>query len=252
MDTPTEKIVSDNQKTWNLVCDLFADASALPDWGPFGIGADLDLIPEIKGKTFLEIGCGSGRSIKYLMQEDAERVYGLDLSPKQIEEASRYNRQEIEDGKVVLIQSQMENKIDIEPVDFVISVYAIGWTVAPEKVFSNIYSYLKPGGVFIWSWDHSIFTDIEYKDGGYYIEHSYHEEKPVTLIDWKKRGTTAHITYRKTSTWFRLLRDAGFNIIGYHEPAPKNLNRGHDDPEKYYSIQKAKKMPCSFIFVCQN
>lgn len=146
----------------------------------------------------------------------------------------------------------MENKINIEPVDYVVSVYAIGWTIAPEEVFKIIYSYLKPGGLFVWSWDHSIFTDIRYEDNKFFVEHSYHEEKPVTLRDWKKEGTTAHITYRKTATWFQLLRDAGFNIIGYHEPAPKNLDHGHNAPEKYYSIQKAERIPCSFIFVCQK
>jgi hypothetical protein len=49
-----------------------------------------------------------------------------------------------------------------------------------------------------------------------------------------------------------LLRNAGFEIVGYHEPKPKNLSRGHDDPTKYYSIQKAEKIPCSFIFVCKK
>ena len=169
MNSTPNEIVSDNRKTWNLVCDLFADASALPSWGPFGIGTDLDLIPEIKGKTFLEVGCGSGRSLKYLAREGAVRIYGLDLSPKQLEEAHLYNQQEIKDGKIVLIQNQMENKINIEPVDYVISIYAIGWTVAPEEVFKNIYSYLKPGGLFIWSWDHTIFTDVQYENGKFFV-----------------------------------------------------------------------------------
>jgi hypothetical protein len=40
--------------------------------------------------------------------------------------------------------------------------------------------------------------------------------------------------------------------VGYHEPEPINLSRGHTDPTKYYSIQKAKKIPSSFIFVCKK
>lgn len=248
----SNKIISENQNTWDIVADLFVDASALPVWGPFGIGDDLNLIPEIKGKTFLEIGCGSGRSIKYLTKNGAKKVYGLDLSPNQIEEATIHNQEEIKQGKVELIQGSMEEKNKIEPVDFVFSIYAIGWTPEPEKTLKNIYSYLKPGGLFVWSWDHTFFTDVQYEDGKFVVIYKYHEENSLAIKNWKKEGATANVTYRKTSSWFQLLRDAGFEIVGYHEPKPKNLSRGHDDPAKYYSIQKAEKVPCSFIFVCKK
>ena len=137
----SNKIISENKSTWDIVADLFVNSSALPVWGPFGIGDDLNLIPEIKGKTFLEIGCGSGRSIKYLTENGAKKVYGLDLSPKQIEEATAHNQEEIKQNKVQLIRGSMEEKIKIKPVDFVFSIYAIGWTPEPEKhlkIFTHI------------------------------------------------------------------------------------------------------------------
>ena len=252
MDDSSKKIITENKKTWDKVADLFVNASALPVWGPFGIGDDLKLIPEIEGKTFLEIGCGSGRSIKYLTEKGAKKVYGLDLSVKQIEEATAHNQEEINQGKVQLIEGSMEENIGIEPVDFVFSIYAIGWTPEPEKTLKNIYSYLKLGGLFIWSWDHTFFTDVQYENGKFVVVYAYHEENSLGIKNWKRDGATAYLTYRKTSTWFQLLRNAGFEIVGYHEPKPKNLSRGHDDPTKYYSIQKAEKVPCSFIFVCKR
>lgn len=246
--------IEDNRKAWNHVCDLFADAASLPEWGPFGIGEDLDLLGEIKGKTFLDIGCGSGRSVGYLIQKGAKKVYGLDLSPMQLEEARRFNSPWTKDGNITFFEGKMEDKLDIEPVDGVVSVYAIGWTVSPEETLRNIYGYLKPGGIFAWSWDHTFFTDVQYDDASsnFFIRYSYHDENPVILENWKKEGARAHITYRKTSSWFRLLREAGFDIIGYHEPSPRNMRRGSDDPHKHYSIQKADKIPSSFIFVCQK
>ena len=246
------KIISTNRKTWDKVADLFADASALPFWGPFGIGADLNLIPKIKGKTFLEIGFGSGRSIKYLTDKGAKRVYGIDLSPKQYEAAARYNGSAVKNGKARLILGAMEKRYAIPPVDVAFSIYGIGWTPNPKKTFKNVYLYLEQGGLFIWSWDHTFFTDVQYADGEYFVKYSYHEEKPIAMKNWKKSDSTAHLTYRKTSTWFRLLRQAGFDIIGYHEPSPVNLDRGSKDPKKHYSIQKAKKVPATFIFVCRK
>lgn len=252
MKNKSDKIISENRKTWDKVFDLFINASALPIWGPFGIGENLNLIPEIKGKTFLEIGCGSGRSIKYLVKKGAKKVYGIDLSEKQIKEATAYNQKEIDQEKARLIQCPMEEKVGVESVDIVFSIYAIGWTPEPEKTLKNIHSYLKPGGLFIWSWDHTFFTDVRYENGKFTVVHSYHEENVRTKKNWKKEGVAAHITHRKISTWFQLLCKAGFEIVGYHEPKPKNLHRGHDDPKEYYSIQKAEKIPCSFIFVCKK
>jgi len=247
-----DAITSENEKTWDAVADQFVEASALPVWGPFGIGDDLNLIPDIEGKTFLEIGCGSGRSIKYLTNRGALKVYGLDISTTQLEEATRYNKESVIEGRVELIKGRMEDDLNIEPVDVIFSVYAIGWTSDPEVTLKNMYTCLKPGGTFIWSWDHTIYTDIHYDEGKYVVNYSYHEEKPLAIKNWKKEGVTAHLTYRKTSTWFRLLRDAGFEIEGYYEPKPKNMDRGFEAPEKYYSIQKAEKLPATFIFVCKK
>lgn len=244
---------SENEKTWDAVADQFVDASALPVWGPFGVGDDLNLIPEIKGKTFLEIGCGSGRSIKYLTDNQAEKVYGLDISSVQLKEAENFNKEAIAQGRAELIKGKMEDSLNIEPLDIVFSVYATGWTQDPKQTLKNIYSYLKPGGQFIWSWDHSLFSDVVYEDGKFIVEHEYHNEEPIVLPNWKKaQGFNAHLTCRKVSTWFQLLKDAGFEIIGFYEPAPKTLDRGSEDPSKYYAIQKAKKVPCTFIFVCQK
>lgn len=239
-----------NNKTWNGVADLFFEASSLPTWGPFSVGKDLKLINKIKGKTFLEICCGSGRSIKYLMDRGAKKLIGLDFSKTQIDEARKHNQDNVDSGNVELFQTPMETIIKIKPVDFVFSVYGIGWTLNPKRTFANIYSYLKPNGKFIWSWDHTFFTDVDYEKGKFFVKYSYHDEKELEIKNWKKEGFTAHICYRKTSTWFKLLREAGFEIVGYYEPKPINLARGHSDPKKYYSIQKAKLIPSSFIFEC--
>jgi len=70
------------------------------------------------------------------------------------------------------------------------------------------------------------------------LKHSYHDEGLWVKENWMESNNAAHIAYRKSSTWFQLLGQAGFEITGYHEPAPKNMNWGHNDPERYYSIQK--------------
>lgn len=241
-----------NKRTWNEVAPSFFEASALPVWGPFGVGEDLKLIPTIKGKVFLEIGCGSGRSAKYLSKRAAKMVYGIDFSSTQITEAARYNANAVKKGKVKFIHSPMEKKQNLSPIDIAFSVYALGWTLNPKKTLANIYFYLKKGGLFIWSWDHGFFSDVEYKNAEYVVTHSYHNEELIHIKDWKRKGFDIELIYRKSSTWFQLLTQAGFEVIGYHEPKPRDLSRGHTDPAKYYSIQKAEKVPSTMIFVCRK
>lgn len=244
--------IKKNEVLWDAIHEQFADASALPVWGPFGVGENLDLIPDIENKIFLEVGCGSGRSLKYLADRGAKKVYGLDFSEKQIEASARCNEGLIKKGQVKLFKAPMEERVDIEQVDVVFSIYAIGWTSDPERTLSNIYFYLKPGGSFVWSWDHTFFKDVQYKDGDFVVTYAYHDEKPIAIKDWKTEGHDAHLTYRKTSTWFKLLAEAEFQVAEYHEPKPVNLLRGYEDPEEYYSIQKAEKVPATFIFVCRK
>ena len=245
-----DEMTSTNQKTWNNVAPDFLEASALPVWGPFGVGEDLNLIDEIEGKTFLEVGCGSGRSIKYLVDQGAKKVFGIDFSETQIAEATRHNLASIGKGKVKIIQMPMEQDFDIEEVDTAFSIYALGWTLDPETTLANIFLHLKTGGHFIWRWDHSFFSDVIYKDGEYILAHSYHDESLLTIKNWKRQGNDINIVYRKASTWHQLLRQAGFEIVGFYEPKPKNLIRGYNDPAKYYSIQKAEKVPATMIFDC--
>jgi SAM-dependent methyltransferase len=243
-------LISENERTWDAVADQFVEASALPEWGPFGVGADLGLIPEVAGLTFLEVGCGSGRSIKWLTDHGAAHVYALDVSSVQLAEAERHNRAAVAEGRVTLLKGRMEDRLAIPSVDVIVSVYAIGWTPDPAATFASLHAALKPGGRFIWSWDHTIATDVQYEDGRFAVAYSYHEEKPIAIKDWKGSGHAAHVTYRKNATWFCLLREAGFEVVGYHEPAPVTLAHGSEDPTKHYAIQKARRVPVTVIWEC--
>lgn len=241
-----------NKQAWNIVAPLFRGGSALPKWGPFSVGInDKSLIGPIKNKTFLEIGCGSGHSIRYLVGRGAKKVYGIDLSHTQIEFARSLNKKAISKGKVELFEVPMEQKLKIGPVDTVFSIYGIGWTLNPKRLLRNIRSYLKPGGRFVWSWDHSIFSDVEHRKGKLVIKHSYHDESEIFVKDW--RGSKgAYITYRKTATWFQPLSDNGLSVIRYLEPRPVRIPEKIKDPKRYYSTFKAKMIPATIIFVCRK
>ena len=66
-----EAALATNRSGWNKVAPLFHGGTALPEYGPLAPTEDtLTLLDEVPGSRVLELGCGSGHSLRYL----AERV----------------------------------------------------------------------------------------------------------------------------------------------------------------------------------
>lgn len=146
-----------NKRGWEKSAERFFGRTALPEYGPFAEREDvLCLFGEIAGKAVLDIGCGSGHSLQYMGDSGASELWGIDLAAKQINTASNVlsNQQSV----VRLFESPMEENPGLPSnyFDIVYSIYALGWTVDLNRTLLNIQSYLKPGGVFIFSWEHPL------------------------------------------------------------------------------------------------
>lgn len=198
-----EEILSINQKGWNKVASLFYGGTALPKCGPLAFTeAELNLIPDLAGKKALELGCGSGHSLAYLREiKNAGEVWGLDLLETQIRFA-----QEFLEGKNVsarlFIASMDENPGILENYfDLVVSIYFLGWTADLPRTLTLITSYLKPGGIFVFSWEHPAYRSLRYEAdlGKYVFEDSYLEEGPAVHPTW--RSVEIIIKHRKLSTY---------------------------------------------------
>ena len=60
--------------------------------------------------------------------------------------------------------------LPLEYFDIVYSIYALGWTVDLQKTLSHIHSYLKPGGIFIFSWEHPIHDRLTYENSSFTLK----------------------------------------------------------------------------------
>ncbi|MFS0864380.1 class I SAM-dependent methyltransferase [Fredinandcohnia sp. 179-A 10B2 NHS] len=240
--------LTQNKKSWDTVAHHFNGKDALPSYGPFTQSEDeLQLFGEIKDKKVLEIGIGSGHSLLYMAEKGASELWGVDLSQAQIETAKNTLR----DYQPNLNCAPMEMDIGLpkEYFDYVYSIYAIGWTTDLDITFRLIYSYLKKGGSFIFSWDHPLYSHITSKGGTITLEGSYQEEGPATLENFKEDHVTMVLHKRKMATFLNGLLSAGFTIQTVIESdVPEDVK--HIDPEisdRYYSLYKAKKFPTTMI-----
>ncbi|TSB47761.1 class I SAM-dependent methyltransferase [Alkalicoccobacillus porphyridii] len=244
----TSKILLQNKQSWNRVAHHFNGVDALPHYGPFAQKEDeLNLFEDVKGKKVLDIGCGSGHSLRYMSNKEAAELWGVDLSETQLDAA----RQTLKNMKTHLYCGAMEEDVGL-PVsyfDVVYSIYAIGWTTNLSETFKLISSYLKPGGYFIFSWDHPLYVHLKSNQGQIYLEGSYQDEGSVTYQRFKGEDAPMTIPKRKLSTYINELIKAGFTIDTVVESdVPSDLESMEEEiSDKYYSLYKARKFPSTMI-----
>lgn len=113
------------------------------------------LMPELRGKRVLDLGCGYGWHCKYAADQGAAEVLGIDMSPKMLEEALRRNRDDRLRYRVCGVE---EYEYPKETWDVVLSNLALHYVADLEKIFRKVYRTLTPGGVFLFNIEHPVFT----------------------------------------------------------------------------------------------
>ena len=243
-----ERILATNRAGWNHVAPMFHGGTALPEYGPLApteneIGL-LDAKPDL---CALELGCGSGHSLRYLAERGASELWGIDLSPVQIAFAEETLRPFA--ACVRLIESPMEVDPGIPPdyFDLVFSIYGLGWTTDLPATMALVARYLRPGGCFIVSGEHPVYSCLEWNGTQYIVAEPYFTEGPREHGSWK--GVPIVIQRRTLGTFVGQIIQAGLQIEALVE-TPLNaaaVKDAHADPARWYSAARARMMPTTFI-----
>lgn len=239
-------VLTQNKSSWDTMSDSWYGTTALPIYGCLIPTEDeLKLFPNLCNKNVLDIGCGSGHSLKWCGDKGASELWGLDLSTKQIENAKKFLNESGYEPKLINAPMESNSGLPKEYFDVVYSIYAIGWTVDIQKTFDNIGSYLKKDGVFIFSWDHPLMHCVNAKDENIILEGCYLEED---IFSYTQRGNPVTLQNRKMSTYINTLAKSGFMVEQLIEETDKDiLSRPAEFSSGYYTPYKAKKFPLSFI-----
>ncbi len=243
-----ERFLATNRAGWNRVAPKFHGGTALPEYGPLAPTEDslklLDATPDL---CVLELGCGSGHSLRYLAERGARELWGLDLSPVQIAFAEETLRPFA--SRVRLIESPMEIDPGIphDYFDLVFSIYGLGWTTDLPATMALVGRCLRPGGSFVLSGEHPMYSCLEWNGTQYTMAEPYFTEGPQEHGSWK--GVPIVIQRRTLATYISQIIQAGLQIESLVETPlnPAAVNEAHLDPARWYSVDRARVMPTTFI-----
>lgn len=237
-------LLKQNEASWDAMADTWFGTTALPTYGCWIPNEDeLHLFPDLANKKVLDTGCGSGHSLCWCAQKGAAELWGLDLSARQIENAQKHL---IKSGYApTLYHAPMEADCGIPHAyfDVVYSIYAIGWTTDLTATCNNVASYLKPGGVFIFSWDHPLMHCVEVVEEQLVFSGAYTQDEAFSYI---QRGQPVTVQNRRLSTYINSLADAGLIVERLVEESEASSPAAEFSSE-YYSHWKAQRLPLSFI-----
>lgn len=180
------------------------------------------LLPELKDKTVLDLGCGFGWHCRFARVERAGSVVGVDISEKMLEQA----RQLTDDPAISYMQMPIED-IDFPNTQFdvVMSSLAFHYIETFEVICKKVYDTLKPGGSFIFSVEHPVFTSRNEQDWQY-DEEGNRLHWPVDNYQSEGIRKTSFLAenvikyHRTISTYINNLIGAGFVLKAVEEPMP--------------------------------
>ena len=189
----------------------------------FEIPALFSMMPNLKDKIILDLGCGFGEHCKRFVESGAKKIIGIDISEKMLEIA----KQENADSKITYINMPMENIWQLnEKFDVVVSSLAFHYVEDFSGVVKNIYDMLNENGVFLFSQENPLCTC--FSGGNRWTKDENGNKLYINLsnygIEGKRKSSwfvdNVKKYHRTFSTIINTLIETGFTIEKMIEPLP--------------------------------
>jgi SAM-dependent methyltransferase len=207
------------------------------------------MLPALRDKTILDLGCGFGWHCRHAAEQGAAHVVGVDLSEKMLHRAA-----EINGGPSIEYRRAAIEDIDFAPesFDLVLSSLALHYVRDLDVAFAKVFSVLKSGGDFVFSIEHPVFTALEKQDWFYgedgEILHwplDNYQNEGMRHSNWMADDVVKY--HRTVSCILNALLTSGFTITRLAEPRPdpallaERPEMKHEDRRPIFLIVGARK-----------
>ncbi|MCB0246822.1 MAG: methyltransferase domain-containing protein [Anaerolineae bacterium] len=206
----------------------------------------VQLIGEVAGKHVLDLGCGDAAIGRDLLQRGAASYLGVEGSHKMAALA----RQTLAGtpGQVVM-QTIEAWTAPVAAFDLTVSRLVFHYVADLTPVFAAVFRSLAGGGKFVFSVEHPVITSCNRgwpagtRRQDWVVDDYFSTGERVT--SWM--GGTVKKYHRTVEDYFRLLRDAGFEVEALREACPQR-NR-FDDPQTY---ERRKRIPLFLVLAARK
>lgn len=205
------------------------------------------MLPNLKGKDILDLGCGEGEMSQYFADCGANSVHGLDISENMIKEAEKQNKHKnVRFEKMAMEEiGQIKEKFDV-----VFSSLAFHYIEDFEKLMQDISCLLKDDGILLFSQEHPLvlasilpegmpkYIDVEGKRVFNLCDYNINGERK---FNWNIEGVVKF--HRNFSTIINSIINAGMRIEEIQE------SYASEEAIKIVAKYKYQKDRPYFIFV---
>lgn len=192
-----------------------------PEWGIWGISnRELALLPDdLRGQRAIELGCGTGYVSAWMHRRGAT-VYAIDNSAEQLATARRIAAAYgVDDIEWVHANAEAVDRPDAS-FDFAISEYGAAIWCDPQVWIPEAHRLLRRGGRLAFLGNHPFAMVCTSAAGdapaGRTLERDYFG---LRRLDWTEAlDDPGGIEFNmEISSWMRLFRTTGFDIVDYVE-----------------------------------
>lgn len=178
-------------------------------------------IPNVKGKKFLDLGCGFGWYCRWAVENGAVEAKGIDISENMLAKTKEFPP----NAAITYERADLET-LDLPPqtYEIVFSSLTLHYIKRLPELVKTIAKSLRPGGSFVFSAEHPIWTAVK---NPYWIEDADGEsvwplvgylDEGTRIRNWLADGVEKQ--HRTLVTYLTILLDAGLQLSAIEEWGP--------------------------------
>jgi len=179
------------------------------------------MLPDLAGKTVIDLGCGYGWFCRSARELGAAQVTGVDISEKMLARAAELNA----DPAITYQRRDLEDvKLEDNSLDLVYSSLALHYLPELDTLFRHVQRALKPGGSLVFSMEHPIYTCASRQgwltddNGERFWGVNQYQQEGKRVSNWLADGVIKY--HRTLGTTLNALIHAGLSLREVNEWGP--------------------------------